>query len=168
LLGTVLVDEGSEAGSLLPFARSEPTLTNRVTGFTATVERNAEMWGSLAARLHGQTISIPLHERLLAELRSLRQESFSFGSRWRVVDSSKKLHRDVSLALAGAVYAAGEAARAGNPELILLGGDRATATEAAEWRTGVPQYVSSESKSAVRWDAIERGPGGARGNGLVI
>jgi hypothetical protein len=44
----------------------------------------------------------------LAELRHLRQETFAFGSRWRITDGSKRLHRDVSLELAGAVYAAGE------------------------------------------------------------
>jgi hypothetical protein len=44
---------------------------------------------------------------LLLELKSLRRESFAFGARWRVVDSSK-YHRDLSLALAGAVYALGD------------------------------------------------------------
>lgn len=68
-----------------------------------------DLWSALSARLHAGTVGLPRHERLIAELKSLRQESFAFGSRWRVVDSSRKLHRDVSVALAGACYAAGEA-----------------------------------------------------------
>jgi hypothetical protein len=50
---------------------------------------------------------MPRHERLLAELRGLKQESFAFGGKWRIIDSSRKYHRDVSLALAGACHAAG-------------------------------------------------------------
>jgi hypothetical protein len=108
-LEVVLVDEGSEAGSLLPFAKATAALTLKVRGFMASPESNASLWGAMAARLHSRTLSIPRHERLIAELRGLRQETFSFGSRWRVVDASRRLHRDVSLALAGACFAAGEA-----------------------------------------------------------
>jgi hypothetical protein len=108
-LVTILVDEGAEAGAVLPFARAHAALALRIHGFTATPATNMELWGALAARLHAQTLSIPRHERLIGELRSLKQEAFAFGSRWRVVDSSRKFHRDVSLALAGAVFAAGEA-----------------------------------------------------------
>jgi hypothetical protein len=107
-LQKILVDEGAEAGSILPWARQHPALTLRVEGFQASVASNMELWGALAARLHGQTLSIPRHERLIAELKSLRQEGFTFGTKWRVVDSSKKLHRDVSVTLAGACFAAGE------------------------------------------------------------
>ncbi len=107
-LEKVLVDEGAEAGSVLPWGKTVESLTLLVTGFVATTESNIALWGALAARLHAQSLSIPRHERLLAELRGLRQESFAFGSKWRVVDSSRKFHRDVSLALAGACFAAGE------------------------------------------------------------
>ena len=107
-LERVLVDEGSEAGALLPFARSTPSLTLTVEGFIATVESNMKLWAALAARLHARTISLPRHERLLGELRGLKQEAFAFGSRWRIIDSSRKLHRDLSVSLAGATMAAGE------------------------------------------------------------
>jgi hypothetical protein len=108
-LETLLIDEGSESGSVMPFARGQSRLAGRVKPFVATTDSNSAMWGTLAARLHARTLSIPYHERLIEELKSLRSESFAYGSKWRVVDSSSKtLHRDVSLALAGAVYAAGE------------------------------------------------------------
>ena len=109
-LRRVLVDEGAEAGSVLPFARAHAGLALLVEGFVASPTSNMGLWGSLAARLHGQTLSIPRDARLLAELRNLRQESFALGSKWRVIDASRKLHRDVSLALAGACFAAGDGA----------------------------------------------------------
>src|SRR5262249_30643214 len=68
---------------------------------------NMQLWGALAGRLHARTLSIPRHERLIAELRNLRQESIALGASFRVVDGTRKLHRDVSLALAGACLAAG-------------------------------------------------------------
>jgi hypothetical protein len=120
-LMAVLVDEGAEAGSVLPWTREQYRLVSRVRGFIASASSNIDLWSALAARLHGQTISIPRHERLLAELKNLRQESFAFGSKWRVVDATRKLHRDVSLALAGACYAAAEHREA--PELRLLNAD---------------------------------------------
>lgn len=107
-LRKVLVDEGAEAGSILPWARAHYRLSGRVEGFTASTTSNMDLWSALSARLHAGTLRIPRHDRLIAELKSLRQESFALGSRWRVVDSSRKLHRDVSVSLAGACYAAGE------------------------------------------------------------
>ncbi len=77
-------------------------------GFSGTPENNMKLWGALAARLHARTLTIPWHERLIAELRGLRQQQFAFGSKWRVVDSSRKFHRDVSLTLAGACFAVEE------------------------------------------------------------
>jgi hypothetical protein len=106
-LEAILIDEGAEAGAVLPFCRQHPRLSMLVQGFTANVGSNMELWGSLAARLHAQTITLPRHERLLAELRGLRRTEFAFGSKWRVVDSTRRLHRDVSLSLAGACMAAG-------------------------------------------------------------
>ncbi|MBI4628067.1 MAG: hypothetical protein HY729_05110 [Candidatus Rokubacteria bacterium] len=107
-LRAVLIDSGAEVGAVGPWARTQPELALLIQEFIATPEANMKLWGALAARLHGGTLSIPRHARLLAELRSLRAESFALGSKWRVVDSSRRLHRDVSLGLAGAVYAAGE------------------------------------------------------------
>jgi len=109
-LQRLLVDEGAEAGSLLPFARAQATLTMIVEGYVGSLVNNAAIWGALAARLHARTLSIPRHERLIAELRSLRQETIGGNpSKWRVVDSTRRLHRDVSLALAVACFAAGDA-----------------------------------------------------------
>jgi hypothetical protein len=108
-LERLLIDEGSEAGSILPWARTQPAFALKVDGFQATVEKNMALWGALAARFHARTLSLPRHPRLLEELRNVRVEEFALGGRWRVLDSSKRLHRDVSLALGGAVYAAGEA-----------------------------------------------------------
>jgi len=107
-LCAVFIDEGAEAGALLPFARGRALLAPVTKGFKATPENNMKLWGALAARLYARTLSIPRHERLLAELRGLRQEQFAFGGRWRVLDSSRKFHRDVSLTLAGACFAVEE------------------------------------------------------------
>jgi hypothetical protein len=113
-LCSVLIDEGAEAGALLPFARMNAHLALVTTGFIGTPETNMQLWGTLPARLHARTLTIPWHERLIGELRGLRQQQFAFGSKWRVVDSSHKFHRDVSLTLAGVCFAAEEAS-----ELIL-------------------------------------------------
>jgi hypothetical protein len=107
-LCSVLIDEGAEAGALLPFARKSGPLALVTKGFIGTPENNMKLWGALAARLHARTLTIPWHERLIAELRGLRQQQFAFGGKWRVVDSSRKFHRDVSLGLAGACFAAEE------------------------------------------------------------
>lgn len=107
-LEAVVIDEGAEGGAVLPFCRSHPGLSLKVRGFTAAPESNMKLWGALAGRLHARTLTLPRHDRLLAELRSLRLETFALGSRWRVVDSSRQFHRDVSFALALAVWAAGE------------------------------------------------------------
>ena len=105
----MLIDEGAEAGALLPFARMNAHLAPVTTGFVGTPETNMKLWGSLAGRLHAGTLTIPWHERLIGELRGLRQQQFAFGGKWRVVDSSRKFHRDLSLTLAGACCAAEEA-----------------------------------------------------------
>ncbi len=110
-LRKILVDEGAEAGTVLPYAKSHARLSLLVEGFTGSVASNQQLWSALVARLNAQTLSLPRHERLLNELRGLRREEFAFGSKWRVVDSSRRFHRDVSLALAGAVLAAGETQR---------------------------------------------------------
>jgi hypothetical protein len=110
-LRKVLVDEGAEAGSVMPFAKSHPQLSMVIDGFVGSVTANQSLWSALVARLNAQTLSLPRHERLLNELRGLRREEFAFGSKWRVVDSSRRFHRDVSLALAGAVMAAGTTMR---------------------------------------------------------
>ena len=109
LLKTFLYDAAAESSSIAPYCRAHPRLSLIAQPFTATADSNMEIWSALVARLNARTIAIPRHDRLLAELRGLRQESFSFGSRWRVTDASRKYHRDVSFALALAVYAAGSA-----------------------------------------------------------
>jgi len=109
-LEAVVVDEGAEGGAVLPFCRSHPALTLKVRGFTAAPESNMKLWGALAGRLHARTLTMPRHDRLVSELRNLRLEAFALGSRWRVVDASRQFHRDVSFALALAVWAAGETA----------------------------------------------------------
>jgi hypothetical protein len=106
-LERVFCDEGAEGGTLIPWAKAQPALALKMAGFVATPTSNMELWGALVARLHAQTLSIPRHARLIAELRNLRQESFAFGGKWRIVDAGRKYHRDVSLALAGACHAAG-------------------------------------------------------------
>jgi hypothetical protein len=108
-LKALLVDAAAESSSVLPWCRAHPRLSLVVQPFTATADTNMALWSSLVARVNAQTIAIPRHERLIAELRGLRTESFSFGSKWRVVDASRRFHRDVSFALALAVYAAGMA-----------------------------------------------------------
>ncbi|MDO8475021.1 MAG: hypothetical protein Q7W02_02295 [Candidatus Rokubacteria bacterium] len=107
-LEAVWIDEGAEAAAVLPFCRAHPVLSLKTHGFKASVEANIQIWSALAARLHARTLSIPRHDRLVAELRNLRLEAFALGSRWRVVDSSRQFHRDVSFSLALAVWAAGE------------------------------------------------------------
>jgi hypothetical protein len=106
-LEKVFVDEGAEGGSVIPWAKAHPALALRMDGFVATPASNMELWGALVARLNARTLAIPRHERLLLELKNLRQEAFAFGGKWRVVDASRKYHRDLSLALAGACHAAG-------------------------------------------------------------
>ncbi len=168
-LTIVRIDEGAEAGSVLPWAKAHPMLTNRVEGFVPTPQANMELWGALAARFHAGTLSIPRHERLLAELRSLRAESFSLGSRWRVVDSSQRLHRDVSLALAGAVHAADSVQRSGEHSPVLAGGTRAMERERLlEVARGAGIITSWEERSAAAEAARSQGPGGANRGGLVI
>lgn len=103
------IEQGAEASSVLPWARQHPRLSLLVKPFIATADSNMAIWSALVARLNARTISIPRHDRLLSELRGLRAESFAFGSKWRVVDSSRKFHRDVSFSLALAVFAAGVA-----------------------------------------------------------
>jgi hypothetical protein len=107
-LEAIRVDEGAEAGAVMPALKADPRLSLITEGFIASLKSNMELWSALTARLHSQTLSIPRDERLIAELRGLRREEFALGSKWRVVDSSRKLHRDVSVALAGAVMLAGD------------------------------------------------------------
>jgi hypothetical protein len=105
-LRTLLIDGGAEGASVFPFCRAHSHLTTVVQEFTATQDSNRELWGALKARLEAGTLTIPRNDRLLQELKALRQESTRFGLSWRIVDSTKRLHRDLSLSLAGACFAA--------------------------------------------------------------
>jgi hypothetical protein len=107
-LRKVLIDEGSQAGAIVPWARTQPGLALVVDTFKPTVTENMRMWEALVIRVRSATLSIPPHQRLLAELGALRVEAIQSGTAWRVADASRRLHRDVSLAVAGACYAAGE------------------------------------------------------------
>jgi hypothetical protein len=104
-LAALVVDEGAEAGTVLPYLRAHPVLSALVQGFIGTPKSNLALWSALKGRFYGRTLSIPNHPRLLGELRGLQVEQFAF---WRVTDRSKRFHRDVSVSLAMAVWAAGE------------------------------------------------------------
>jgi hypothetical protein len=125
----IAVDEGTEGGSILPWARGRMELVTRVIGFTATVDSNMQIWSSLAARLHSQTITLSPNDRLLAELRNLKQEPTMWGSKWRIVDSARKYHRDLSMALALACFTAGEIEAREPVRLWVLGDDPPTSEE---------------------------------------
>jgi hypothetical protein len=114
-LKTILVDAAAESSSVLPWCRQHPRLSLLVQPFTPGADSNMALWGALMARLQARTLSIPDHPRLIAELRGLRQEGFAFGSKWRVIDASRRFHRDVSFALALAVFAAGAARTCTSP-----------------------------------------------------
>jgi hypothetical protein len=120
-LRKVLVDGGAEAGSVMGYARAHPNLSLLVEEFRATAESNMKLWGALSGRLHDQSLTIPCHERLLGELRSLRTAMFASGG-WKVTDSSRRWHRDVSLSLAGACLAAGTVAPY-RPARLWMSGD---------------------------------------------
>jgi Terminase large subunit, T4likevirus-type, N-terminal len=117
-LGKLLVDQGAESAAVMPFLRAHPGLTLATEGIVGSVDLNMKLWGALAGRIHERSLSIPAHQRLLDELHNLRTESFSLGSRYRVIDSSRKYHRDLSWSLAAACYAAGEA---GAPPVEFVG-----------------------------------------------
>jgi terminase large subunit-like protein len=161
-LTKILVDEGSEAGSVLPFARSHPALSTIIDGFLAGTESNMQLWSALAARLHARTLSIPRHQRLVSELRGLKQEGFNFGSRWRIVDSSKKFHRDVSLALAGAVFAAGAELDLGPIDPAIIAMNKAAPSPTRASMVGFYGSGSSGGVSNLERDAFGgRSSGGA-------
>ena len=114
-----LIDERAEAGELMQWARERGFV---LEPFNATVDRNMAIWGRLLELLSSGKLSIPNNRRLLSELYNLRIEEFSFGRSFRITDASRKLHRDVSMALAGAAWAASEH-RAVEPRIVWLGGD---------------------------------------------
>ena len=147
-LRTVLVDQGAEFGSVSSFLKQHPEI--RAKAFVGTASSNMAIWSALSGRLHSRTLTIPKHERLLDELRNLRREEFQFGSKFRIVDASKKYHRDVSLALAGAVHAAG---RRSEPLRIFNSDDVPLPTQEendAAWRerkASSAQHVLDEIKN---------------------
>lgn len=101
------VDDRAEAGELLAWCRTQ-RWGGAVRPMAATAQSNMETWGRLAERVAAGTIRIPAHRRLVDELLALRVEDMAGGRLWRVVDTAKRLHRDVSMALAGAVWLATE------------------------------------------------------------
>lgn len=103
-----LIDERAEAGELINWTRKKGI---KLEPFSGTVRKNMEIWGRLCELLSGCKLKIPPNRRLLNELYNLRIEEFSFGQSFRIVDAQKKYHRDISMSLAGACWAASEAKR---------------------------------------------------------
>lgn len=101
------VDDRAEAGEFLQWCARQGW-GGRIVPLAATADSNMRMWGALAERIGNGAIRLPRHRRLLDELLSLRVEDMAGGRAWRVVDTRRKLHRDVSMALAGAVWIATE------------------------------------------------------------
>ncbi|MGH6692833.1 MAG: hypothetical protein ACREF4_19360 [Gammaproteobacteria bacterium] len=101
------VDDRAEAGELLAWCRRQ-RWGGAVRPMAATAQSNMDQWGRLAERIGAGTIRLPAHRRLLDELLSLRVEDMAGGRAWRVVDTRRRFHRDVSMALAGAVWLATE------------------------------------------------------------
>jgi len=99
------VDDRAEAGEFMQWCGRQGW-GGRVVPMAATAQSNMLMWGRLAERIGNGTIRLPQHRRLVDELLSLRVEDLAGGRAWRVVDTRRKLHRDVSMALAGAVWMA--------------------------------------------------------------
>ena len=118
---------------------------------------DAEHWRAIGAHppaRDDQTIRRRLHHIAIVQRAFLwavgdRQEQFAFGSKWRVIDSSRKFHRDVSVSLAGACFAAGEAVPIDTVEENLHGGIPASeyGGNFLEWRH--PEHVFDEDLN--RW-----------------
>lgn len=143
------IDDRAEAGELIHWTRRQPW-GGVVKPVAATAESNMRSWGALAERIANGTIRIPRHRRLVDELLSLRVEDLAGGRAWRVVDSRKRLHRDVSMALAGAVLIAQERRDAGGQMLV---GRRQSADQDRLW-----PYVDDTTPSILR-EAGEEGGG---------
>ena len=100
-----LIDERAEAGELIQWCQSKGYY---LEPFLGSVKSNMQIWGRLCELFQNGKLKIPNNRRLLNELYNLRIEEFSFGQSFRIVDSKKKYHRDISMSLAGAAWAASE------------------------------------------------------------
>ena len=112
------LDDRFEAAELVAWIRTQ-SWGGRVRQVSATSEDNMKMWAALKSRIVESTIRLPRHKRLLDELVSLKVEDIGQGWRWRVTDSSRRLHRDVSMSLAGAVWLASEHAQGGESRVVM-------------------------------------------------
>lgn len=101
-----LLDERAEAGELLQWCKSKGYY---LEPFNATVKTNMQIWGRLNELFQNCKLKIPNNRRLLNELYGLQIQEFAFGQSFRVIDSKKKYHRDISMSLAGAAFIASEA-----------------------------------------------------------
>ncbi len=124
-----LIDERAEAGELMQWAANKGYY---LEPFSATVDKNMAIWGRLLELLSGGKLRIPNNRRLLNELNNLRIEEFSYGRSFRVTDASRKLHRDISMALAGAAWAASEN-KGVVPEIFVLGAAPAKSDNDGRW-----------------------------------
>ena len=106
--GRLLIDTASGGGELINWAMREGYCPP-IEEFHPTAKTNQEMWGRLRDLLNERKLKIPNHERLIDELRGLKTKEFSQGMGFKVVDPSKRLHRDLSFSLAGASWIASEA-----------------------------------------------------------
>ena len=106
--GRLLIDTASGGGELINWAIRE-NYCPPIEEFHPTAKSNQEMWGRLRDLLNERKLKIPNHERLIDELRGLKTKEFSQGMGFKVVDPSKRLHRDLSFSLAGAGWIASEA-----------------------------------------------------------
>jgi len=104
----LLIDTASGGGELINWAMREGYCPP-IEEFHPTAKSNQEMWGRLRDLLNERKLKIPNHERLIDELRGLKTKEFSQGMGFKVVDPSKRLHRDLSFSLAGASWIASEA-----------------------------------------------------------
>jgi len=111
------IDARHESGELINWCVKQGI---KLIPFQGTVKSNQEIWGRLSEVLSSGRLTIPSNKRLLDELRNLRIEEFSMGRSFRVTDGSKRLHRDLSMSLAGALFYASEAKGRGEPQVILL------------------------------------------------
>jgi len=115
--GRLLIDTASGGGELINWALREGYCPP-IEEFHPTAKSNQEMWGRLRDLLNERKLKVPNHERLIDELRGLKTKEFSQGMGFKVVDPSKRLHRDLSFSLAGAGWIASEAWGRGQIELL--------------------------------------------------
>jgi len=112
----LLVDTASGGGELINWALRSGYMPP-IEEMHPSAKSNQEMWGTLRDVLNERKLEIPNHTRLVDELRGLKTKEYAQGLGFRVVDPSKRLHRDISFALAGATWAASQDWRLGQVKM---------------------------------------------------